>query len=94
MTGMVVILDLRATRSTIEAVTESLQGYGFGVHPFIGGDQVVRGAVGGQPDFDVRPIKVLDGIKEVFRIHSELAANEEARRRYLGKSFTLERYKN
>jgi len=70
MTGMVVILDPRATPSTIAAVSESLQGYGFGVHPSLGGEQVVLGAVGGQPDFDVRHIKVLDGVKEVFRVTS------------------------
>ena len=70
MTGMVVVLDPRASTAHVEAITEALQGYGFGVHPSLGGEQVVLGAVGGRPDFDVRHIKVLAGVKEVFRVTS------------------------
>ena len=71
MTGMVVVMNPRATEPQVEAVIERLGGYGFGVHRSTGGEQTtVLGAVGNQPEFDVRHIKVLDGVKEVFRVTS------------------------
>ena len=70
MTGMVVVLEPRASEPQTEAVVERLHAYGFGVHRSAGVEQTVLGAVGEQPDFDVRHIKVLDGVKEVFRITS------------------------
>lgn len=70
MTGMVVVMEPRASEPLTEAVIERLGGYGFGVHRSVGVEQTVLGAVGVQPDFDVRHIKVLDGVKEVFRITS------------------------
>jgi 3-deoxy-7-phosphoheptulonate synthase len=60
----------RADESEIEAVIERLNGYGFDVHRSSGVRQTVLGAVGVQPDFDVRHIKVLDGVADVYRITS------------------------
>jgi 3-deoxy-7-phosphoheptulonate synthase len=70
MTGMVVVMEPRATEPQVESVIERLNGYGFGVHRSTGGEQMVLGAVGTKPDFDVRHIRVLDGVKDVFRITS------------------------
>ena len=67
---MVVVLEPRATEALTEAVIERLGGYGFGVHRSVGVEQTVLGAVGVQPDFDIRHIKVLEGVKEVFRVTS------------------------
>ena len=70
MTGMVVVMEPRASEPQVESVIERLNGYGFGVHRSTGVEQTVLGAVGVKPDFDVRHIRVLDGVKEVFRITS------------------------
>jgi len=67
---MVVVMHERADESQIEAVIERLNGYGFDVHRSSGVRQTVLGAVGVQPDFDVRHIKVLDGVADVYRITS------------------------
>ncbi len=67
---MVVVMEERAGEPAIEAVIESLNGYGFGVHRSTGVEQTVLGAVGVKPDFDIRHIKVLEGVAEVFRITS------------------------
>jgi 3-deoxy-7-phosphoheptulonate synthase len=67
---MVVVMHERADEPQIEAVIERLNGYGFDVHRSSGVRQTVLGAVGVQPDFDVRHIKVLDGVADVYRITS------------------------
>jgi 3-deoxy-7-phosphoheptulonate synthase len=70
MTGMVVVMEPRASEPQVESVIARLNGYGFGVHRSTGVEQTVLGAVGVKPDFDVRHIRVLDGVKDVFRVTS------------------------
>ncbi|MEP0546881.1 MAG: 3-deoxy-7-phosphoheptulonate synthase [Rhodothermales bacterium] len=67
---MVVVMHERADEAQVESVIERLNGYGFDVHRSSGVRQIVLGAVGVQPDFDVRHIKVLDGVADVYRITS------------------------
>ncbi len=72
---MIVVMDPRATVPQTEAVVARLEGYGFGVHRTVAaqraaGEPVVLGAVGGPRDFDVRHIRVLDGVKDVVRVTS------------------------
>ncbi|MFN3595781.1 MAG: 3-deoxy-7-phosphoheptulonate synthase [Rubricoccaceae bacterium] len=67
---MIVVMEPRAAEDRIEAVIARLNDYGFGVHRSTGEEQTVLGAVGVKPDFDVRHIKVLEGVKEVFRVTS------------------------
>ncbi len=67
---MVVVMQERADEPQIEAVIARLNAYGFDVHRSSGVNQTVLGAVGVQPDFDVRHIKVLDGVADVYRITS------------------------
>ena len=67
---MVVVMHERATEPQIEAVIERLNAYGFDVHRSSGVRQTVLGAVGVQPDFDVRHIKVIEGVADVYRITS------------------------
>jgi 3-deoxy-7-phosphoheptulonate synthase len=67
---MVVVMSQRATEAQIESVIERLNGYGFDVHRSSGVNQTVLGAIGVQPDFDVRHIKVLEGVADVYRITS------------------------
>lgn len=69
MAGLVVIPDPAADADRVEAVVEALRGFGFDVHR-TGGEPVVLGATGVAPDFDLRHIKVLPGVRDVVRITS------------------------
>lgn len=63
---MVVVMDPSASKALVEAVVGRLNDYGFDVHRS-NGVGTVLGAVGRQMDFDLRHIKILDGVKDVFR---------------------------
>lgn len=65
---MVVVMQTGADESQIEAVTARLNEYGFDVHQSSGVSHVVLGAIGVKPEFDIRNIKVLDGVADVFRV--------------------------
>lgn len=65
---MVVVMQPAADESQIQAVIERLNAYGFDVHRSSGVNQTVLGAIGVKPDFDVRHIRVLDGVAEVYRV--------------------------
>ncbi len=66
--GMVVVMQPGATEAQIQAVIERLNSYGFDVHRSTGVNQTVLGAIGVKPDFDIRHIKVLDGVADVYRV--------------------------
>ena len=66
--GMVVVMNAGAPEAQIQAVIERLNQYGFDVHRSSGVQQTVLGAIGVKPDFDVRHIKVLDGVADVYRV--------------------------
>lgn len=65
---MIVVLDKKITDQQYENVIKHLQDYGFAVHKVMGEERIVIGAIGVQPNFDTRKIKVLDGVEEVFRV--------------------------
>ena len=65
---MVVVMNAGAPEAQIQAVIERLNQYGFDVHRSSGVQQTVLGAIGVKPDFDVRHIKVLDGVADVYRV--------------------------
>lgn len=65
---MVVVMEVGAEESQIQAVIERLNAYGFDVHRSSGVHQTVLGAIGVKPDFDTRHIKVLDGVADVYRV--------------------------
>ena len=69
MAGLVVIPDPTVSDDRVEAIIASLRGFGFDVHR-TGGAAVVLGATGGDPDFDVRHVKVLPDVQDVVRITS------------------------
>jgi 3-deoxy-7-phosphoheptulonate synthase len=66
--NMVVVMQPGAEEAQVEFVTERLREYGFDVHRSSGVNQTVLGAIGVRPDFDVRHIKVLPGVADVFRV--------------------------
>ncbi len=67
---MVIVLKHSATDKEIENVINKLEDYGFTVHKSQGVENLVLGAIGVQPGFDTRKIKILDGVADVYRITS------------------------
>lgn len=67
---MVIVLKHSATDKEIENVIAKLEDYGFTVHKSQGVQNLVLGAIGVQPGFDTRKIKILDGVADVYRITS------------------------
>jgi 3-deoxy-7-phosphoheptulonate synthase len=65
---VVVVLGKNVTQEQLENIIKHLEDYKFSVHKSTGDEQVVLGAIGVQPTFDIRKIKVLDGVAEVYRI--------------------------
>lgn len=65
---MVVVLEKNVSPEQIENIINHLKDYGFEIHQSIGVEQTVLGAIGVKPDFDIRSIKILDGVAEVYRI--------------------------
>ncbi len=67
---MIVVMSPRATDAQIEAVAERLGAYGFDAQRTVSGGQVVFGAVNSQPDFDVRHLRVMDGVAKAIPVAS------------------------
>jgi len=65
---MVVVMHIGADEAHVEAVIERLNAHGFDVHRSSGDQQTVLGAIGVQSDFDVRHIRLLQGVSDVFRV--------------------------
>ncbi len=65
---MVVVLEKNIPEKQIENVIKHLEDFGFAVHKSTGVEQTILGAIGVKPDFDIRKIKILDGVAEVYRI--------------------------
>ena len=65
---MVVVLEKNVSQEQLENIIKHLEDYHFSVHKSTGEEQIVLGAIGVQPNFDIRKIKILDGVAEVYRI--------------------------
>ena len=65
---MVVVLEKNISDKQIENITKHLEEFGFAVHKSTGVEQTIIGAIGVKPDFDIRKVKILDGVAEVYRI--------------------------
>ncbi|MGE5441192.1 MAG: 3-deoxy-7-phosphoheptulonate synthase, partial [Bacteroidota bacterium] len=65
---MVVVLEKNVSEQQIEEIIRHLVDFGFDVHKSTGIEQIVLGAIGVKPDFDIRKVKVLEGVHEVYRI--------------------------
>jgi 3-deoxy-7-phosphoheptulonate synthase len=65
---MVVVVEQNATEQMIEGIIKVLNDFGFDVHRSTGMNQTVLGAIGVQPDFDLRQLEVLPGVARVYRI--------------------------
>ncbi len=65
---MVVIMQIGVDEAQIQNVIERLNAHGFDVHRSSGDQQTVLGAIGVKPDFDIRHIRLLEGVSDVFRV--------------------------
>jgi len=65
---VVIILENNATEKQIDNVVKHLEDYGFQVHKSEGVQRTILGAIGVKPDFDVRKIKILEGVADVYRV--------------------------
>lgn len=65
---MVIVLEKNVTDVQIENIIKRLEEFGFAIHRSTGHEQMVLGAIGVQPNFDTRKVKILDGVYAVFRI--------------------------
>jgi len=65
---VVVVLEKNVTDKQLENVIKHLEDFGFAVHKSTGVESVVLGAIGVQPNFDTRKVKILEGVAEVYRI--------------------------
>lgn len=69
---MVVVLERNATQKQIEDIINKLEQLDFSVHRSSGNEQMVLGCIGIKPNFDIRRIKMLDGVAEVYRVTDPL----------------------
>lgn len=65
---MVVILKNNATEEQIKDVIKHLEDYGFKIHESRGVQKTILGAIGVKPGFDIRKVKILDGVSDVYRV--------------------------
>ncbi len=65
---MIVVLEKNVTDSQLNNVIKHLEDFGFAIHKSAGEARMILGAIGVQPNFDIRKIKILDGVEEVYRI--------------------------
>jgi 3-deoxy-7-phosphoheptulonate synthase len=65
---LVVVLEQNIPDKKLENIVKHLEDFGFAVHKSTGVQQIILGAIGVKPDFDIRKVKILDGVAEVYRI--------------------------
>jgi len=65
---VVIVLEKNIQDKKLEDIIKHLEDFGFAVHKSTGVEQIVLGAIGVKPDFDIRKVKILDGVAEVYRI--------------------------
>ncbi|MDX1418800.1 MAG: 3-deoxy-7-phosphoheptulonate synthase [Rubricoccaceae bacterium] len=74
MTDVVVVLESGLSRHRTEAIAARLRSYGFEVQrpeaEANGSVQTILAASGSAPDFDLRHVLVLDGVRDAFRVTS------------------------
>lgn len=65
---MIVVLEKTVNDKQLENIIKHLEDFGFAIHKSTGEERMILGAIGVQPNFDIRKIKILDGVEEVYRI--------------------------
>ena len=65
---MIVVLEKNIKEEQLKNIIRHLEDSGFKVHQSSGEERTILGAIGVQPNFDTRKIKILEGVEEVYRI--------------------------
>jgi len=65
---VIVVLEKNVNDKQLENIIKHIEDFGFTVHKSTGEERMIIGAIGVQPNFDTRKIKILDGVEEVYRI--------------------------
>lgn len=65
---MIVILEKNITEEQIENISKKMHDFGLEVHRMNGKERIVLGAIGIQPNFDVRKMKALPGVADAIKI--------------------------
>lgn len=67
---MVVILENNATSEQVNNVKQHLEDFGFQIHESAGEQRTILGAIGVKPGFDIRKVRILEGVADVYRVTS------------------------
>jgi 3-deoxy-7-phosphoheptulonate synthase len=65
---LIIVLEKDATDEQVEEIIKQVEDYGLSIHRSTGEEQVVLGAIGIKPNFDLRKIKILEGVSAVYRV--------------------------
>jgi 3-deoxy-7-phosphoheptulonate synthase len=65
---LIVVLEKNIKDDQLKNIIEHLEDSGFKIHQSSGEERTILGAIGVQPNFDIRKIKILEGVEEVYRI--------------------------
>lgn len=65
---MIIVLEKGIADEQVEEIINQVEDYGFSIHKSTGEEQIVLGAIGIQPNFDTRKIKILEGVSAVYRV--------------------------
>jgi 3-deoxy-7-phosphoheptulonate synthase len=65
---LIVVLEKNIKEDQLKNIIEHLEDSGFKIHQSSGEERTILGAIGVQPNFDIRKIKILEGVEEVYRI--------------------------
>jgi 3-deoxy-7-phosphoheptulonate synthase len=65
---VIVVLEKNISEKQLNNIIKHLEDFGFAIHKSAGEEKVIIGAIGVQPNFDTRKVKILEGVEEVYRI--------------------------
>jgi 3-deoxy-7-phosphoheptulonate synthase len=65
---LIIVLEKGVRDEQVEKIIKQVEDYGFSIHRSTGEEQIVLGAIGIQPNFDTRKIKILGGVSAVYRV--------------------------
>ena len=65
---MIVVLEKNISESNLKNIIEHLEDFGFSIHKSAGEEKIILGAIGVQPNFDIRKVQILEGVQDVYRI--------------------------
>ncbi len=65
---MIVVLEKNISESNLNNIVKHLEDFGFAIHKSAGEEKMILGAIGVQPNFDIRKVQILEGVQDVYRI--------------------------